>query len=187
MCQFVTTCIFDEWIKLNSFFSDYYSDLRLLHSLDPFQQSFEWTSPGIRTRSSLASTGRDREELSPDFKDPDPSATEEKPILQPKPQQTTTEKPEQGKPQEGTTVTALPGGVIDVDANGFGSPFSADIDFGLGAKPFGFGDFLSGFNRNQWWKGWVLINAMFLLFRITFTFNRISYKQFRLHEGIQRC
>lgn len=132
----------------------YCSDLRLLHNLDPFQSSFDWSNPGVRSRSSL--TERDREELGPDYKDPDPSATEEKPVLQVKPQGNSTEEPsksDEEKPQESTPETVLPSGVIDVDTNGFGSPFSTDFDFGLNTKPFGFGDLLASFNRNQWWKG----------------------------------
>lgn len=74
-------------------------------------------------------------------------------MLQPKPQQNITFQSQKGKPQEGKPQDGiLPGGVIEVDANGFGSPFSTDFDFGL-TKPFGFGDLLASFNKNQWWKG----------------------------------
>lgn len=130
-------------------FSFFSSDLRLLHNLDPFQPSFEWSSPGVRSRSSL--TDRDREELAPDYKDPDSSATEEKPILQPKPQQNETDENKNEKPQQGLD-SIIPGGVVDVDTSGFGAPFSNEFDFGLD-KPFRFGDLIASLNRNQWWKG----------------------------------
>lgn len=75
-------------------------------------------------------------------------------MLQLKPQQNSTEPPKQeDKPQKVRPGSFLGGGVVDIDANGFGSPFSSDFDFGLNSKPFGFGDLLSNFNRNQWWKG----------------------------------
>lgn len=74
-------------------------------------------------------------------------------MLQVKPQQNTTEQPAKEKPQEGKPESIVPGGIIDVDANGFVSPFSSEFDFGLNSKPFGFGDLLASFGGNQWWKG----------------------------------
>lgn len=89
---------------------------------------------------------KDREELAPDYKDPSPSASEQKPVLEPKP-----------RPVVTTYSPVLPGGVVDVDGGGFQTNPFAEFDipgFGFNRKPgiFSFGGFF-GSDLGQWWKG----------------------------------
>lgn len=132
---------------------------------------FEWERPHFQGRNAAASSEsaeKDREPLGPDYKDPDPSATEDKPevagkinynkliiiiidvlrnfsekdkpVLNPK-------KENQGPKHPGTGVIAG-GGVVDIDATSggfpaFPSPFGPEFDFpalpGLDKPAGGFG------------------------------------------------
>lgn len=94
---------------------------------------------------------RDREHLSPNFQDPIASGSDEKPVLQPKPE----------KPSYDPSV--IPGGVIDVDAvQGTGQlpeqVFTGDFGFSSlggnfpGPGILGLGGFL-GPESKPWWKG----------------------------------
>ncbi|XP_018571174.1 transforming growth factor-beta-induced protein ig-h3 [Anoplophora glabripennis] len=132
---------------------DIYSDLFNNH--DPFSHAWTWANPHYHSKNSLGSKStKDREPLSPDYKDPVTSSSDQKPVLQPKPNNpsTTTKSP---------VNPVIPGGVIDVDANGgfptltssFGPEFDFSSSFGLNSKPFGIGDLFGGFARSQWWKG----------------------------------
>lgn len=106
---------------------------------------------------------RDREPLSPNYKDPVAKPSDEKPIIQLKPTSTsttTTPKP---------SIGGFPGGIIDVDASGgfggfpsggaFAGPGFPDIspDFGLGLRPgglLGFGGLFGTTGQlKPWWKG----------------------------------
>ncbi|VEN57380.1 unnamed protein product, partial [Callosobruchus maculatus] len=53
---------------------DFYSDLRLFHTLDPFRQSWD---EGSRRSAGDSTSSKDREPLGPEYKDPDPYATEQ--------------------------------------------------------------------------------------------------------------
>mgnify|MGYP005984649803 FL=1 len=102
-------------------------------------------------------TERDREPLGPNYEDPIQSGTDEKPILQPKPQ----------KPSYNPSV--IPGGVVDVEAGVGPSPFPSGFpappefsfsSFGGGQYPGGGGGLLGlgGFfgslsEAKPWWKG----------------------------------
>ncbi|KAJ8920689.1 hypothetical protein NQ315_004828, partial [Exocentrus adspersus] len=132
----------------------------LFNQDDPFAHTWAWANgnynpTGIR---SVASSERDREPLSPDYKDPVvTSGSDQKSVIQPKPTNPTTTTKSPDNP-------VIPGGVIDVDANNgggfptltssFGPEFDFTSSFGLSAKPFGgIGDLFSGFGGSQWWKG----------------------------------
>ncbi|XP_023015902.2 midline fasciclin [Leptinotarsa decemlineata] len=132
-----------------------YSDLNLFHDLQqqPYRQTWNFDVPHFQSRNAAYpgdDTETDREPLAPDYKDPAPSSSEQKPILAPKP-----------KPSKKPIDAVLPGGIIDVDASGIGNPLAGlgpDFDFSssfnLNSKPFGLGDiFGGGFNTNHWWKG----------------------------------
>ncbi|KAL3283366.1 hypothetical protein HHI36_006514 [Cryptolaemus montrouzieri] len=115
-------------------------------------------------RDIEVATDRDREPLSPDYKEP--TGQKEKPVLHPKPQ----------KPSYDPSL--IPGGVIEIPANGFpslfGDPFhvpSGNERPGTGLFEFGnddlgfpsisshrpgglFGGFFSSIGENKpWWKG----------------------------------
>ncbi|XP_060517854.1 transforming growth factor-beta-induced protein ig-h3 [Cylas formicarius] len=125
--------------------ADLYSDLSFFHNPD----SWIYETPRFESRSAGAPE-KDREPLAPDYKDPVPSATEQKPVLNPK--ETKEKHP---------VNPVIPGGVIDVDANGgfpsFSSPFGPEFDFpGLGGKQggvLGFGGLFGIDDSNSWWKG----------------------------------
>ncbi|XP_063903324.1 transforming growth factor-beta-induced protein ig-h3 [Zophobas morio] len=130
------------------------------HFADPFAESWNWHSrhnlfPQERDIEEV--TERDREPLGPNYEDPIQSGTDEKPILQPKPQ----------KPSYNPSV--IPGGVVDVEAGVGPSPFPSGFpappefsfsSFGGGQYPGGGGGLLGlgGFfgslsEAKPWWKG----------------------------------
>nr|CAI5842344.1 unnamed protein product [Callosobruchus analis] len=120
-----------------------FSDLRLFHTLDPFRQSWD---VGSRNSAGDSANANDREPLSPDYKDPDPSATEQ--VNMPK------QRPKEDKPAPKAAVGGVGVGVVDVDANGdIGNPLTTAFSSAFDFPNFGLGDILGGFNRNQWWKG----------------------------------
>ncbi|RZC39086.1 transforming growth factor-beta-induced protein ig-h3 [Asbolus verrucosus] len=128
------------------------------HFADPFAESWNWHSrhnlfPEERDVEEI--TERDREPLDPSYQDPLQAGSNEKPVLQPKPQ----------KPSY--NPSAIPGGVVDVDA-GTGPNFSSGFpegDFGFssfggghypgsGSGLFGLGGFLGSLSElKPWWKG----------------------------------
>ncbi|CAG9860298.1 unnamed protein product [Phyllotreta striolata] len=141
--------------------TDFYNDLSLFHELqqEPLKLNWNWDGP-VQSRRAVdrpddveeASDER-KEPLSKNYKDPVPASSEQKPVLRPTPKP----KPSEGagKPED----ALLHGGVVSVDAGGFGGPlvdlpeFDFASSFGLGSRPFGIGDLLNSFQVNQWWKG----------------------------------
>jgi transforming growth factor-beta-induced protein len=129
------------------------------HFADPFSQSWNWHSrhnlfPEERDVEEI--TEREREPLGPNYQDPVQAGTDEKPVLQPKPQ----------KPS--FNPSAIPGGVVDVDAAPGAAPFPGSFpesdfgfsSFGGGQYPGGGGSLLGlgGFfgsvsDLKPWWKG----------------------------------
>ncbi|XP_066138541.1 transforming growth factor-beta-induced protein ig-h3 [Euwallacea fornicatus] len=149
---------------------DYFNDLSFL----------EWDQPSIfsgrNAASSSESLERDREPLSPDFQDPNPQSTEDKPVTA-VPASGSTEKPSDTpvlNPKKETLVpkhppinSFLPGGIINVDANSggipsFSSPFGPEFDFpALPGLPgldrpisgIGIGGLFGMDSGSRWWKG----------------------------------
>lgn len=135
-----------------------------LHSWNwrsPALDSLEW--PDLRAAASeLDQVTRDREELAPDYRDPVARPSDEKPVVQLKPTTTTTTT---AKPFN----AALPGGVVDVDAGGFGAfptgggfssfpGLQSNFGFGFNNRPgglFGLGGFFGSSvgELQPWWKG----------------------------------
>lgn len=115
-----------------------------LRNTGPFLQDSKLSSR--ETKDS----DKDREPLAPDYKDPIPGASEDKPSVEKKP--------------NGFDPSVLPGGVIDVDAGGSGLPsafpnvhnFGFSSSFGgNGGGLFGLGGFFGGAlpEIKPWWKG----------------------------------
>ncbi|CAH1235658.1 unnamed protein product [Diabrotica balteata] len=154
--------------------SDFYSDLSLFHELQqPYRANWNWHNPVVNPRRAieeeLASSEDDsdeREPLAKDYKDPPAASSEQKPVLVPKPKpdlKSIPEKPEiPDLPEnpERPLTEILPGGVVDVNSDGFGGPFNPfgpefdfSSSFGVNSKPFGIGDLFNTFQGSQWWKG----------------------------------
>lgn len=148
---------------------DLFTDLNFFHNPDTQFRAFDWERPHFDRRSTEA-TGpverSDREPLAPDYKDPSPSGTEDKPVVKVSPE--SQDKPVLNPKKENQgpkhpVHTIIPGGVIDVDANGgfpsFSSPLGPEFDFpafpGLErpAGGFGFGGLFGIDDGKQWWKG----------------------------------
>ncbi|KAL1494273.1 hypothetical protein ABEB36_009897 [Hypothenemus hampei] len=147
--------------------ADLFSDLGFLDTGLQFQ-AFEWDRPQNSAASSSA--GKDREPLAPDYKDPNPQASEDNPVVSASPESKKDEpilnpkKTNQG-PKQPTKPTIPGAGIVDVDAGtgnfpSFPSPFGPEFDFpslpGLIGRPttgFGIGGLFGMDDGNKWWKG----------------------------------